>query len=136
MGSVSSIEPFPMVIPMRRTVIVPPANRANSESCRPQSAPAIPSPKNATTTATCPLPDHGVERGKSRLRQRAVMPQTWKSNTSTSKMSPLEEWCTESHTGSFLWYLRGTQNASDPTPTDAGLFRWLLNGSLKDSRST
>ena len=60
----------------QQTVMVPPAKSANSESWRPQSAPAIPSPNSATMAPTCPRDDHAVERGISRVRQRPMMPHT------------------------------------------------------------
>src|SRR5271157_2969746 len=60
-------------MPMSKTVMVPPAKRANSESCRPQSAPAMPSPKSATMNPIFPRYDH-ADRGMSRLRQRPMIP--------------------------------------------------------------
>jgi hypothetical protein len=88
-GSIFSIVPLPIVRPIKITVIVPPANRANSESWRPQSAPAIPSPKRATMEPICPRNDQGVDRGMSRLRQRPMIPQTWNKTTKTSKTAQM-----------------------------------------------
>ena len=82
-GSVFSIDPLPIVMPISRTVMVPPANSANSESCRPQSAPAMPRPNSATIEPTCPRDDQRVDRGISRFRQRPMMPQTWNKMTRT-----------------------------------------------------
>jgi hypothetical protein len=84
-GSVFSIDPLPMVIPIKRTVMVPPANKPNSESWRPQSAPAMPSPNRAMIEPICPLEDQGVDRGMSRFKHRPMMPQTWKTITKISK---------------------------------------------------
>src|SRR5208282_50813 len=83
-GSVASIVLPPMVMPISKTVMVPPAKRANSESCRPQSAPAKPSPKSATMKPILPRYDH-ADRGRSRLRQRPMIPHTWKKTTSNSR---------------------------------------------------
>src|SRR5208337_266102 len=83
-GSVASIVLPPMVMPISKTVMVPPAKRANSESCRPHSAPAMPSPKSATMNPILPRYDQ-ADRGMSRLRQRPMIPHTWKKTTSTSR---------------------------------------------------
>ena len=68
-GSIFSIDPLPIVMPISRIVIVPPANRANSESWRPQRAPAIPRPNSATIRPVCPRDGHRVVRGIRRFRQ-------------------------------------------------------------------
>ena len=60
-GSVFSIAPLPMVMPISRTVMVPPANRANSESCRPHRAPAMPRPNRATIRPICPRDGQRVD---------------------------------------------------------------------------
>src|SRR5271166_3018996 len=75
-----------MVMPMSKTVMVPPAKRANSESCRPQSAPAMPRPKSAMMNPILPRNDH-ADRGMSRLRHRPMIPHTWKKTTSTSRIA-------------------------------------------------
>ena len=74
------------IMPISRNVMVPPANRANSESSRPQTAPARPSPTIATTNPTRPLSAHLVA-GISRFMHSAATPKIWNIITAISSQA-------------------------------------------------
>ena len=59
---------FPTIIPISRAVIVPPAKRPNSESCRPHAAPKTPRPTSAKTKPIRPRISPASVAGKSRAQ--------------------------------------------------------------------
>ncbi len=112
---------LPMVMPISRAVMVPPANRANSESCRPHRAPATPSPTRARTK---PQPSSALPTSRRHQPSQAEAQRrrsTWKAMTTSSSTAQALR-LARRHTGSFLGHCKDCgKNDRDVDSADWGI---------------